>query len=190
MCTTVAAHTCVAPQSGQNDQIRNGIQELLNVPSCGDFVNRLLSKAGELFSANGKPTSPLTAFDAVAAQGRVYLEARSITINGQTVPVGGLATGYMGAGTAAIYITPASGSANSIYFGNAATGLHESIHHANDNLGYSDRQLAVAADAIMLPGRRAALKTPLSSLAPTDMLGMSGFWNRELNANCPRPAGR
>lgn len=163
----------------------NKIGELLNNPTCSDFVTNLINKAAELNPNN--PANSSNALDLINAvkngKGGYFLQ--SFSFDGK--PAGGTVGGSIANGDAKVYISPQSWgpapTATQIRMSQedyALAGLHETVHHAGRFL-YSDQQLAIAAHAIT------GIADHYPAANETNPFAWSRYWNDILVDHCKPP---
>jgi hypothetical protein len=165
----------------------NKIGELLNNPTCSDFVTNLINKAAELNPNN--PANSSNALDLISAikNGKGGYFLGSVVFDGKQY--GGTIQGSIANGDAKVLIAPASWpvatpTANMVRMSQedyALAGLHETVHHAG-RFTYSDRQLAEAAFNI----------TGITTNYPTDPAtagvgAWSRYWGDILEDHCKPP---
>ncbi len=164
----------------------NKIPELLNNPTCNDFVTNLIKKAAELNPNNpANSNNALDLFNAIKnGSGGYFLQP--VVFNGKRY--GGTIDGYIAKGDAKVYLEPqawpgAVPNAVQIKMSQqdyALAGLHETIHHAG-RFTYSDKQLAIAAHAVT------GIEDNYPAEGETSSGAWSRYWNDILKDHCRPP---
>jgi hypothetical protein len=168
------------------------LKEMLNNPTCGDFVNKLYSKVAANNPRNvANSATILELFGKITGQDKGGIVRRNpLIIEGK--PANGTVSGLLETNDATVIIGGVvlhGGSPNptaaeisrriSLY--DATVTLHELFHLAGKNYWYSDEQLAKAVFDF----------TGAEGLPPegSDSFKWSAYWNNQLlnEKNCPPP---
>jgi hypothetical protein len=181
--SSIGAHTPQNPRVFDREQAHSNIQKILNTGDCAEWIKKLINKAAELYPDNPPAfTDPLKYFDNIKFNVGNHGIGQAV---GNVLDKDKGATIYVPDLSAPIYNNVQDWWYQQEY---ALIVLHEIVHLAgvkgSPSLGYSDYELARAAD--QLPG--SDMMPPWSVDLDRKYHTMQGFvsdyWNEELVNHC------
>jgi hypothetical protein len=166
--------------------LRKRFAKLLARNDCKTFVQSLIRQAATDTKKTSYSDDPMELFDMIVGQGGYVLER--VVIRGRSA--GGTVSGSIGSPElypATVLINPnyAAVGAPSIFDAYqesyVGTALHETIHLAGTQSGYSDLELA---DAVFKLGLSEEDQGKYHDIDRSDPRSASGFWGGILNKHC------